>query len=283
MYLPSFTVILHWVQILISFYNLYLQNALPFAPITGTNVSDPSQRPVEVHVSSSSILAVTADRAVISVKLYSEGPQQDSVSEEVKTSQAELMRLLRPLSQSETAKNGSQTLLTPEPPIVDLSVNTFKANSHRRRSTIFGEKPIYEASIETEAEFADFDALGHVIAKLSQTPRLAFNWMTWKLKDETRDDAISRCQQDAARKLMRNVRDYTSLMGLEHVRAKSVRENRRLKNEGVVLSKMEADFGGHYEADFGILPDPHSVQDAIEFEPKTFEIRAELVAEFDVW
>ena len=284
---PSFTVILHWVQIVISFYNLYLQNALPFASNITIPCAGQSPRPFDIHVSSSSNIETPADRAVIHIKLSAKGLKQDRVSKDLKATHDEVMNFLRPLTEIQSMTDGNQTNITSLPPIVDLSVDAFKADSRRRTSTMFGEKPLYEASTDIEAEFADVNALGRIIARLSRTPRVDFDWLKWKLSDEARKDVISRCKQEAGNKLMQTVQDYTKPMGFERARPKDIREHIQTGNDQVLLSRMQDQFWAHAELAFDAMDETdkgrNDVQFVYDFEPKTLQIQTELCGDFEVW
>lgn len=280
--LPSLTVFLHWIQIFVSFYNLYVQNAWPFGAIGNSSITDVGPKPLSISVGSSSTFKVLADRGTISITISSEGLNQQRVSEEVRSANEEAMDILKPYTQPASPINGSQAAFT-GPSVTHLSVNTFKAHSHRRHQNIFGtEKPLYEAKIDIEAEFSDVVALGRVLARLAPMKNVVINWLKWTLRDETRADLESKCRQEAARKLVTKMEDYTRPLGLEHFRATYFSERHRRNREPwgeIAFMRMEESLPTHDELDVDSGPPPASY----EFEPQKLEIKSEIEANFDVW
>jgi hypothetical protein len=212
------------------------------------------------------------------------------VSEEIRSSQNDLMALLRPLTQYQNdhtqSANETQVPLTSPatPAIVRLGVNTFKANSHRTRQTILGEKPLYEASAEYEAEFADFDALGTIILGLTRTPRTRITSLKWKLSDTAREEAISKCQRDGTRMLSTKAWDTARTLGLRDVRAVEVHEkesDRRWERSQVLLDRDH--FYSHDE--LGGFAAYRMVDEAarVEFEPQTLGYEVHLEGRFEAF
>ena len=289
MKLPPLSLLLHWIQIAIGFYNLYIQNALPFGPIGLTNNTAVTAPATELHVSGSSELKVNADRAVISVKASSEGLKQAKVADEIQSSHNEVMGMLRPLTAEGLLPNGSQTTENINPAIVGLRVNTFKADTRRKTPSFWGgDKPVYEASVEFEAEFADFQALGQVVAKLTRTKRIQIRWLKWMLKEETRAQAISKCQQDVGYKLYTKVKDFVEPMGLHHARPIQIWEKGVIHEKSMVKTMSSHDFVTHDEEDGLFATTEASLkssksQEVHDFEPREIEIRSDLEATFEAW
>ena len=287
---PSLAVFLHWFQLIVSFYNLYVQNAWPFGP--STNVADLGFAPVKMHMSGSHSTQVPADRAVLSINIKAEGSSQQRVADEIKASQDNIMDMLRPLSEApfevvasgETNFTQHQTGQVSESAIVNLGVNTFNAASPYSQQTIFGEKPIYVAKVDVQAEFASLEALGYVIAKLLRTPRVRIESLMWKLSDDSKAAALSKCQRGAAQNLGGKAVDFATTLGLPNVRPVSI--NERPHSNRVDRIRMRGrNMFEHDEYDMlttATEPLP-TYQERTQFEARTLQFEVELDGEFQAW
>jgi hypothetical protein len=214
-----------------------------------------------------------------------EGTNRDRVYEDISATQNQLMELLQPLARKRA--NPSQSLRQNQSPmddnempaIVRLGVNDFEANSLRRKQTFLGEKPLYAANADYEAEFADFDALGEIVYKVTRVASTKITSIAWKLSDGMREHAKSKCQFTAARLLMNKARDLAGRLGLHDIRTVSIHERspRQLQEFQGASIKSE-DMIMHDELGDELMNEP-----ALQFEPRTLGLHVDLEGEFEAF
>src|SRR5689334_9334008 len=89
-------------------------------------------KPISVSLEGESAITIPANRAIISMRIYSEGPKQEKVADEVRKAADEILGTLRPLAQAQSQSSNitNATIFrieSYEPAIVDLSVTTFRS------------------------------------------------------------------------------------------------------------------------------------------------------------
>ncbi|OAL34724.1 hypothetical protein AYO20_05919 [Fonsecaea nubica] len=254
-------------------------------------------KPISVHLNGQSSVTVPANRAVVSLHIYAEGPKQDKVANEVRTTADDVLAVLRPLAQLPTvnasANNGDFEY---EPAVADLSVTTFRSYSWQKPGSLLSrETPQYQASMEIEAEFRDFDPLGALLAQISKTPAASVQSLKWTLDDATKKRLFFQCRSAAMVDALDKVRAYVRPLGMDKVRAIKISESHRLSRhvvygdvDGLRFQRhgaMHDELVDHAEmrAAAGPGDEGDAATETFGLEPGTLEIAAQVEGEFCAW
>jgi hypothetical protein len=259
-------------------------------------------KPISIHLGGSSSITVSANRANLALRLYAEGPKQDRVADELRKTADYILGVMRPLQQVSIPPVDPQNNFTGsideyEPSIVDLSVTTFRTHSWLKYGTsiINRDTQQYESSMEIEAEFRDFDALGLLLAQVSKQPAITVRSLTWRLDDITKKRLFSQCRTEAMVDALDKVRAYVRPLGMDKVRATKLNEHQIRSREMVHADTRNFGYRGDYADDL-VLHDEfddyrasrsssrtESPPEAFGLEPRSLEIRAEIEGEFCAW
>lgn len=252
-------------------------------------------KPISVSLEGESTITVPANRAIISLRIYSEGPKQEKIADEVRKTADEILGTLRPLAQvapqpqpSNLTDNATiDRIEIAEPAIVDLSVTAFRSYSYRKPGSFLNyETPQYESSIEIEAEFRSFDALGVLLAQISKTPLVNVRTLKWTLDDATKRKLLIKCREQAMVDALEKVHAYVRPLGMDKVRAIRVTESYQ-RNLGVVMADIPSvRFQRDPKLDMassGMLMDDEELPETLTLEPRTLDISAQIDGEFCAW
>ena len=243
-------------------------------------------KPISIHLEGQSSITVPANRALISLRIYAEGPKQDRVADEVRKTADDILATMRPLTQMILPPSNPEndtTYQMYDPPIVDLSVTTFRSYSWLKpgSSLLSREVQQYESSMEIEAEFRDFDVLGLLIAQVSKQPAVSIQRLKWTLDENAQKRLSSKVRSEAMVDALDKVRAYVRPLGMDKVRATKISED-RIRSRDVVM----ADIGSlryHDELD-DYVDFPHKeAPETVGLEPKTLEISAQIEGDFCAW
>ncbi|KIY01099.1 uncharacterized protein Z520_02651 [Fonsecaea multimorphosa CBS 102226] len=256
-------------------------------------------KPISIHLDGQSSITVPANRAVVSLHIYAEGPRQDKVADEVRRTADDVLATLRPLAQVQADPVPTVNASSPtgddmeyEPAVVDLSVTTFRSYSWQKpgSSILSRDAPQYQASVEIEAEFrAPFDPLGLLLAQVSKTPAASVQSLKWTLDDHTRKKLFSKCRSEAMVDALDKVRAYVRPLGMDKVRAIKLTESNPRQSRHVVWGDVDGlRFQRHTShdehADFKAQMDEADVDtETFGLEPGTLEIAAQVEGEFCAW
>lgn len=254
-------------------------------------------KPISVSLEGKFTMTVPATRAIISMRIYSEGPKQEKVADEVRKAADEILGTLRPLAQAQPQPSNitNATMVrieSYEPAIVDLSVTTFRSYSYQKPGSFLNrEAPRYESSMEIEAEFRSFDALGVLLAQVSKTPLVSVRSLKWTLDETTKKRLFAKCREQDMVDALDKVRAYIRPLGMDKVRAIRVTESYQRSGAAVM-----ADMAGlryqrgvdnlilqdELDTASGMMDD-EQVPEAFGLEPRTLEIAAHINGEFCAW
>lgn len=258
-------------------------------------------KPISISLEGESSITVAADRATISLRIYSEGAKQDKVADEVRKTADEILSTLRPLAEiapessclgGALPNNVTTTITTncskaTEPAIVDLSVTAFRSYSFRKPGTFLNYETQYESTIEIQAEFRAFDALGILLAQVSKIPLVNVRSLKWSLDNATRRRLLVQCREQAMVDALDKVHAYVRPLGMDKVRAIRVRESYQ-RNSDVVMADLS---GLRFQRDTssssgggssGSMDDDEPL-DMMRLEPRKIEIAAHLDGDFCAW
>ncbi|OQV09786.1 hypothetical protein CLAIMM_13871 [Cladophialophora immunda] len=263
-------------------------------------------KPISVHLGGQSSITVPANRAVVSLHIYAEGPKQDKVADEVRRTADDVLATLRPLAQVQTTQfptvNASSSScpsgdIEDEPAVVDFSVTTFRSYSWQKPGSLLSrEAPQYQASVEIEAEFRAFDPLGALLAQVSKTPAASVQSLKWTLDDATKRRLFARCRSEAMVDALDKVRAYVRPLGMDKVRAIRLTETQQhRRSRPVVWGDVDGlRFQRHAAPQHDLLAaehDEHAAQtdgsadvaETFGLEPGTLEVVAQVEGEFCAW
>jgi uncharacterized protein YggE len=257
-------------------------------------------KPISVHLEGQSSISVPANRALVSLRIYAEGPKQEKVADEVRKTADDILSTLRPLVQVALPPNNTTTTNTTttlegdgEPPIVDLSVTTFRSYSWLKpgSSILSRDAPQYESSMEIEAEFRHFDVLGLLLAQVSKQPAVSVQRLKWTLDNATKKQLFTKVRSEAMVDALDKVRAYVRPLGMDKVRAIKFSED-RVRSRDVVMADLgrvsyyQHDELDHDQMSYGAMKEEASATEATEafgLEPRTLEIVAQIDGEFCAW
>lgn len=240
-------------------------------------------KPISVSLEGQSSITIPANRAILSLLIYSEGPKQDKVADQVRKTTDEILSLLHPLQQPSTDPNGTSTCSEP-PPLANLSVNTFRSYSYQK-ARLIGQSPVYDASVTVSAKFRDFVALGVFLAHVSKTPHIAVQSLKWTLDEHTKKYLVVKCREEAMIDALDKVRAYVRPLGMDKVRAIKIREGYR-KSRDVVMADLNGLVGAGEAA--GVHDELGGAEEqerpeAFGLVPGTLKIEAEIEGDFCAW
>ena len=207
----------------------------------------------------------------------------------------DILGTLRPLAQvkphPDIATNDTidGVLNTLEPAIVDFSVTTFRSHSYQKpRSFLNREAPQYESSMEVQAEFRSFEALGILLAQVSKMPLVNVRSLKWTLDETTKKQLFTKCREQAMADALDKVRAYVRPLGMDKVRATRLDEDRYRQSRLFVMADMNAmRYEGNVESavmhDEGDIVDNSDAPEAFGLEPQTLEIVAHVDGDFCAW
>lgn len=109
-------------------------------------------------------------------------------------------------------------------PNLHIRVKSLDTSNFRTRSTILGERPLYEASMEYEVEVEKLSILSDVVFEVSRLPRTRIERLKWKLSDRATEVATGECMNGAARLLRLKADKAMHALGLKSSRPVYVRE-----------------------------------------------------------
>jgi uncharacterized protein YggE len=264
-------------------------------------------KPISVHLEGQSSISVPANRALVSLRIYAEGPKQEKVADEVRKTADDILSTLRPLVQVALPPTNNTTTTTTntttktsttlegdgEPPIVDLSVTTFRSYSWLKpgSSILSRDAPQYESSMEIEAEFRHFDVLGLLLAQVSKQPAVSVQRLKWTLDNATKKQLFTKVRSEAMVDALDKVRAYVRPLGMDKVRAIKFSEDRVRSRDVVMADLGRVSYSQHDELDYDqmsyrAMKEEATATEATEafgLEPRTLEIVAQIDGEFCAW
>lgn len=251
-------------------------------------------KPISVHLEGQSSIFVPADRAIVSLRIHAEGPKQDRVADEVRKAADDILATMRPLAQvslppSDNPQHNTSAYENYEPAIVDFSVTTFRSYSWLKpgSSLLSRDTSQYESSMEIEAQFRDFDALGLLLAQVSKQPSISVRYLKWTLDETTKRQLYSKCRSQAMVDAIEKVRAYVRPLGMDKVRAISFSEEVVRSRDRVMADLSALSHAQHDELDVddALLPGSEGTASSEKFglEPQTLEIAAQIDGQFCAW
>lgn len=168
--------------------------------------------PLEIRLQGNSVIARPAERAVLSVKVSSEGTSQETVSNDVTLTSNNLVKIFRELAPKDEVGNA-----TPDAPITVFSTPSLQTRSwisttSRNNETVQLPR-CFEASSRFKVIFRDFEKLGEISDKLFKMPHTDVTETEYILTDKTQEDLGSESRKAALRDAIQKAQDYAEVVG----------------------------------------------------------------------
>ena len=172
--------------------------------------------PLEIELSGTSVIARHAERAVLSVKVSSEGPSQETVSNDVTSTSNNLA-----IKFKELAPRSEDGSTTSDAPVTIFSMTSMRTSSwtptisHNNEAVQLPRQ--YEAVTMFKVIFRNFYKLGEVTGALFKTPHTTIEGTEYILTDQTKEDLGSESRKAALRDAIRKAQDYADVVGKKAV------------------------------------------------------------------
>ena len=167
---------------------------------------------LEIRLNGTSVIARHAERAVLSVKVSSEGPSQDTVSNDVTSTSNNLAKKFKELAPQ--SEDGSTTA---DAPVTIFSMTSMRTSSwiptiSRNNENVQLPRQ-YQATTMFKVIFRNFNKLGEITGTLFKTPHTTIEGTEYILTDQTKEDLGSESRKAALRDAIRKAQDYADVVG----------------------------------------------------------------------
>lgn len=168
--------------------------------------------PLEIILNGTFVISRHAERAILKVRVSSEGTSQETVSKQVTSTSNELMKTFKKLAPKD--EDGNATL--------DAPVTVFSMTSSNTRSWIPSvsrnnenvQLPRqFEASTHFKVIFRDLEKLGEVTSTLFTMPHTTIDDTEYILTDRTKEDLGSESRKAALHDAIQKAHDYAEVVG----------------------------------------------------------------------
>ncbi|EXJ57706.1 uncharacterized protein A1O5_12496 [Cladophialophora psammophila CBS 110553] len=170
--------------------------------------------PTVIHIQGRATISTTAQRAVLDVHAFDNGPDKNAVSSNVvstvKSIQADLDQLCPRL------ENG---VISPSAPVSFYSIASLcisAADEYDNRGHRL-EKKLYTAGSKIAIHFRDFACLGEMVVRLSHMPHVELRGISWHLMDAQKAERDEQARLQALEHAMSRAQAYARTIGREKV------------------------------------------------------------------
>jgi len=173
---------------------------------------------LKLSVSGNATLYRRAERAVVSIKVHSEGPSQEAVSKEVTARSNELRTTLKTMALKDPSGDAAA-----DASISHWSMKTLSTGSHLPQDRDGKKLPReYTASTTFSVRFKDFAELGSFASMISRMENVSVQQVSWELTDATKASLGSKSRIEAIKNAMQQANDYSQALGRGEVIATEV-------------------------------------------------------------
>ena len=228
------------------------------------------QPTLEIEVRGTAKITRYPERAILSLKIASEGPSQETVSQDVSSTCTELHQ--------------SFTTLAPKTPTGDATpeaaITTFSTTSLRSWSDLpldyQTRKPqprVYHASSSFEVFFRNFETLGHVASKLFLTSHVTVNSISYRLTEPSLQALGAESRKQAMADAIAKAKDYASVLGREVVAVK-------VTDEGASAGGMTAQSRAQQQVYMASMPSSQAASDGLSLTPEKVVLTGSIRVKF---
>ncbi|KAJ5682726.1 hypothetical protein N7462_005891 [Penicillium macrosclerotiorum] len=167
--------------------------------------------PLKVTVVGQSCMSHYPERCILRVIVFSDGPEQESVSRDVTVTSNQLHQLFKELS-PQTAEG----LATPEAPVTKFSTTYLRSWSDvplDEKGRPLPQPRVHYGTSTFLVVFRDFAKLSEVVGKLVTYPKVEIDSITWRLTEETEKKLASECRKQALRDALKKADDFAEVVG----------------------------------------------------------------------
>lgn len=169
---------------------------------------------LEINVKGTATVSRLAERAVLDLAVYSEGSNQDVVSQEVTSTVNNLRNMSKELAPK--TKNGAAA---PNAAVTVFSTSSLTTRSwlptDKHGSVLTDAQRQYRVEAHFEVIFRDFDKLAEVTTTLFKMSRVEIRSTNWRLTDETLKLIKEEVRKAAMVDAMKIAKDYAEVVGRE--------------------------------------------------------------------
>jgi len=234
--------------------------------------------PLVINVSGTSSISRRAERAVVSISVSSNGPDQQKTTSEVTETAKQLQSDLRTL-----APKADPTVLLPESPITHWSMSTLSTGSYfiwldaKDEDGQLKKTREYNASTSFEIKFADFAKLGAVCTDLANMPFVSIRNISWRLTEKTKASLWGQSRSMAVEDAVTKAKDFAAAVGKTKVRAVEINSD----TDGLFGRTASAFGGAQIMRSRGIVGQNHSEEEELSFEPEEVEMNCTVKVKFE--
>lgn len=167
-------------------------------------------KPLTIRVNGESSITRLAEQGILRLTVISEGPELDSVSQQVVTKSNELSELFKTLSQR--TDDGASSA---DAPVARFASTSLRTKSHTPYKNEVALPRVHQASMSLRIVFRDIKTLSQVIGQLVPQSTVEINSIEWNLSDATQAALCSQARREAIREAITKANDYAKEVGRE--------------------------------------------------------------------
>ncbi|MCJ1383212.1 hypothetical protein MMC17_006325 [Xylographa soralifera] len=165
---------------------------------------------LKINVTGESVVSRHAERGVLSIAVSSQGPSQETVSQDVTLASNHLRTTFK--AASPKTASGEAAL--------DAAITVFSMTALNTQTWIPQDRSgnplpprLYSAKCNFHVIFRDFDKLAEVASMLFTTPHVSIESTKWRLTDDTLAGLASESRKMAMRDAVRKANDFAEVIG----------------------------------------------------------------------
>jgi hypothetical protein len=213
------------------------------------------------------------ERAVIFLDVYSSGPTQSTVSQEVTSLSNELQSLLRELAPKTASGDAAPTAAVTHWSMSSLGTGSHMPwDTHKQRQ---GER-VFTAQTSFQIKFRDFSKLGEYASEVAGVPHVSVRRIDWRLTDQTKAHLGQLCRKKAVEDAVAKAADYADVLGRRNVRDVEV-------NDAGIGGVAPSPPGGYITRavrPFEFGSSTHQ-EESLSFTPKNCEVQCSVKVRFE--
>jgi len=185
-----------------------------FGLTTSSNTADGKEKTLTIVVQGTSSITRTAERAIVSIQVSTEGKDQESVSKQAMTTAKQLQTLFTELSPK--TELGEPTAAAA---VIAWSMGALYTSSYTPRNHNGAELDRkYSANTSFELEFRDSTQLSSVTTQLLAIPNVSIYNTTWRLMEKTKKSLGSQSRKEAVHEALAKAKDFAEAAGYRSVK-----------------------------------------------------------------
>ncbi|KAE8154550.1 hypothetical protein BDV25DRAFT_147474 [Aspergillus avenaceus] len=167
---------------------------------------------LKIHTVGTSTIERRAERAVISLTVSKEGPDQATVSQDVTRVSNNLQSHLGTIApQSESDNTAAVTVWN----MSSISTGSYLPWDHDKEQH---KERVYTARTNFDVRFRDFSRLGEFVSQMAMESLVSVESIDWQLTDDTNKTLGQESRKLAVKDALSKARDYVDALGLTEVK-----------------------------------------------------------------